>query len=390
MVITLIVGNGFDIGLGMKTKYTDFIDMCYLKKERQPGTALWRLKEHLVKDKEEAGKDWWKRNWADAEKEFGRLDVPVLGEQSTVADFEECLADFKNEFQLFLKKQNDAIRIPNDKVMELYQNMGNCVFGIGERLRSKYKKSFFRRIAQGGVVDVNVITYNYTDVLDRLLLKREDYKPGNGIVCKLPSGNEIPYRFNEVLHVHGNFATEIIFGVDDKAQIINEKVRDACLRKNYFIKKIVDDFLGNENESRARDMIQGSSCVITLGLSFGETDRSWWELLFNRASTGNLLLVPCIYRNKANDDVQPEKTKLYADEFYKMFRCVEEANEDRFPPAEIVKLAYMVMPSESKDPEGNRVWCDPFNLGWMGRMIGVKDVMKDLNLGDGYDDEEEK
>ena len=46
--------------------------------------------------------------------------------------------------------------------------------------------------------------------------------------------------------------------------------------------------------------------------------------------------------------------------------------------------------SESKDPEGNRVWCDPFNLGWMGRMIGVKDVMKDLNLGDGYDDEEEK
>ena len=122
MQLTCIVGNGLDIGLGMKTRFTDFIDLHYLKQERDPNSVLGRFQALLRADKERAERERVWRDWADAEREFGQLDAPVLDPQRPFEDFETCLTDFKKEFNIFLKKQNDAIRIPpeptDDEVLE--------------------------------------------------------------------------------------------------------------------------------------------------------------------------------------------------------------------------------------------------------------------------------
>ena len=237
MVVTLIVGNGFDIGLGMKTKFTDFIDLHYLTLHKEPGSVLARFQEALMEDKKCAGSKWRNRSWADAEKEFGLLDTGVLSKDSPVEDFETCLTDFKAELRLFLKQQNDAIKIPEEKLDLLYQEFGKCVVGVGEKLRTRYKKAFYNQLQTHQIVDVNIITYNYTDVIDRMLKKHRQFPKGNGLIVKFPSGREFPFRIKTIHHVHGDLGTEIVFGVDDEMQIKNKDVREAFVRKGYLVKK---------------------------------------------------------------------------------------------------------------------------------------------------------
>ena len=70
MQLTCIVGNGLDIGLGMKTRFTDFIDLHYLKLERDPNSVLGRFQALLRADNERAERERVWREWADAEREF--------------------------------------------------------------------------------------------------------------------------------------------------------------------------------------------------------------------------------------------------------------------------------------------------------------------------------
>lgn len=378
MIITLIVGNGFDIGLGMKTKFTDFIDLHYLKQHKEPGSVLERFQEELKKDKSSAGSKWKSRSWADAEKEFGLLDSDVLSKDRPVEDFEACLTDFKDELRLFLKQQNDAIKIQDDKLDLLYQEFGKCVVGVGEKLSSKYKKAFYNHLQTHQLVDVNIITYNYTDVIDRMLQKRRQFPKGNGLVAKFPSGREVPFRIKTIHHVHGDLDTGIVFGVDDEMQIKNKDVREAFVRKGYLVKNTVDNLIGNENESRAKELIDEASCVVTLGLSFGETDKSWWNVLYEAASKRGKFLVGCVYKEAQDRQAVPEATKIYRDEFLKMFKCVGKTDTEKLKAEEILQCLHLVLPASTNDPDGNSVWCDPLNLQWIGRQIGVPEAMASL------------
>ena len=48
MALTYVIGNGFDINLGLKTKYSDFYDH-YLKQDSPNGNLL-RFKSNILKD----------------------------------------------------------------------------------------------------------------------------------------------------------------------------------------------------------------------------------------------------------------------------------------------------------------------------------------------------
>ncbi len=381
MVITVLIGNGFDIGLGMKTRYTDFLDLCYLREESPGNSPVQRLKQHILKEKVAKGGDSSNVNWADAEWAFGQLDEDVLGNDEPFESFRICLADFKNKFEDFLRRQNDAVSISEEKRRAVGQAFCECVVRIGEKLATKYRRRFYQPFRAGKeYVEINVITYNYTDVLDRMLSDLMKFQSGDGLSYKIQDGKEAICRVKEILHVHGDLKSDIIFGVDDESQIKNEKVREGCRLSNYLVKKDIDFVQGDEYEKRAVDLINKSNCIITLGLSFGETDKTWWGILLEKARAKHFLLVPCVYRATRKAEVLPEATQRHKDEFVKMFKSVNGANIDPIQPKEIVEFINFVMPSDSTDPDGNTVWCDPFNLQWIGKEIGVADAMKRLNL----------
>ena len=378
MQLTCIVGNGLDIGLGMKTRFTDFIDLHYLKLERDPNSVLGRFQALLRADKDRAERERVWREWADAEREFGQLDVPMLDPQRPFEDFEMCLTDFKKEFNVFLKKQNDAIRIPPERELELYTKFCLSVLNLGTLLRRKYSRRFYEVLPANQSVGINIITFNYTDVLDRLLKSRSKFSESSMLVGDLKNGQKRNYRIRRIHHVHGVLASDMVFGVDDLDQIKNEKVRQGCAAHKYFVKKTIDDVLGNENEPVASQLIAESGCLITLGLSFGVTDKSWWNILFKRVFSDKTLLVPCVYQEKEGVPPLPEQTKLYEDAYRQMFKTIDPQLRDGQIQANMTQCMNLVLPAHSLDPDGKDVWCDPLNLKWLGEKIGIPAAMTQM------------
>ena len=68
MTITYLIGNGFDIGLGLKTGYPDFINWYLSRPPQSPETA-WLRSEILAKQEQ----------WSDAEMAFGALKFSEHG-----------------------------------------------------------------------------------------------------------------------------------------------------------------------------------------------------------------------------------------------------------------------------------------------------------------------
>ena len=376
MQLTCIVGNGLDIGLGMKTRFTDFIDLHYLKLERDPNSVLGRFQALLRADKERAERERVWRDWADAEREFGQLNVPVLDPKRPFEDFEMCLTDFKKEFNVFLKKQNDAIRIPPERELELYTKFCLSVLNLGTLLRRKYSRRFYEVLPANQSVGINIITFNYTAVLDRLLKFISKFSENNMLVGDLANGQKRYFRIRRIHHVHGALSSDMVFGVDDLDQIKNEKVRQGCAAHKYLVKKTVDEVLGNENEQVAAQLIAESGCIVTLGLSFGVTDKSWWDILFKRVFTDKALLVPCVYQEKEGVPPLPEQTKLYEDAYRQMFKTIDPKFRDGQIQANMTQCMNLVLPAHSLDPDGKDVWCDPLNLKWLGEKIGIPAAME--------------
>ena len=63
MRYVIMIGNGFDIGLGLKTSYRDFID-AYIQMECDNENIAW-MRAQMSEDP---------RQWSDAEMAFGKLN----------------------------------------------------------------------------------------------------------------------------------------------------------------------------------------------------------------------------------------------------------------------------------------------------------------------------
>ena len=91
MNITYIIGNGFDLALGLCTDYPSFIKhyvdempQRVQKGEVRTDSPLLKLCENMKDNLE---------TWADAERAFGRLKFSSMGDKA-ISVYDECYDDF--------------------------------------------------------------------------------------------------------------------------------------------------------------------------------------------------------------------------------------------------------------------------------------------------------
>ncbi len=89
MNVTFLVGNGFDIGLGLKTRYSDFYEE-YCKADKADSEAITKFKRTLRE---------WQNNkskkiidWSDFEFAFGQYAKQFAPEDSHL--YLECFEHF--------------------------------------------------------------------------------------------------------------------------------------------------------------------------------------------------------------------------------------------------------------------------------------------------------
>jgi hypothetical protein len=275
--VTFIIGNGFDLQMGLKTRWKDFYKV-YLNDTENDSEVIKKFKNLILKDKEN---EWG--NWSDFELGMGKESKNFNSKEEIVA----CHADFVKKFNIYIRNQCEKVDWDNvsDKEKDAFDG---SMYIFLENIH-EYSK-------------LNFLQFNYTDIFDILLGEAEFYKGTSiGVV--------------ENLHIHGKMDDFIVIGVDNIEQIHNSVLREnykvtEILVKQKYLKIINEMEEGiSSNNKKAIESINSSDVICIFGSSIGETDAYWWKIIGNWLRKANRSL--CIFNGRywTRKDKSPTEIK---------------------------------------------------------------------------------
>lgn len=272
MRIVFILGNGFDLNLGIPTGYQDFYDF-YLK---QPSKSKDVSKVKAFLERERYTK------WADLEVGLGNYTSSV----ESIQELDAVYYDISDRLREYLKTCMDAFTV-NDK-MTATINTGLTAAhtflpqGMRDSITS-YKLDHYPDF-------IDVITFNYTDTLERIL------NPKSPIRYPIQLTSDASLR--SINHIHMRLEDEdFIMGVNDDSQISGKEILNDELRA-ILVKPFINRQLQNLIDTRCINLIDSADLVCLFGVSMGETDLFWWRRLGAHFMNTNLRILLFTYDEK--------------------------------------------------------------------------------------------
>ncbi|MDD5891985.1 MAG: AbiH family protein [Bacteroidales bacterium] len=258
MKLTFVLGNGFDIALGLNTRYTDFYN-AFLAGETSTfdsvGTQIIHHPE-LVAMLEE-NKD--NPLWADLEL--------LLGKSIYRFNSADCLREEKtyleNSLNDYISAEQKRLVVNTDKGDEIRQAL--------DKLIDRFKNYFDWSFKNEEKIVVQFVTFNYSDTIERIVK----------VVNKNDSTQNIIYE--KPIYIHGKIGDRIILGLDNKSQYTDRTgLRDRINNKEVKLileKPELNRLFRNREYLDAIRAIKDADKIILYGTSIGETDVSWWKTI---------------------------------------------------------------------------------------------------------------
>lgn len=245
----IVLGNGFDLSLGLPTSYHSLVESSQFLEEVEKGNRLARFLKESTRNTS---------NWCGLESDL--LRYTKLGGNNY---------DFLYSDYISLKK---AI-----KAYYLYVNNNFvCKPSIG----SDVLISNYARYLQAKNSELLIINFNYTTSAKRVIYNSagryggkflkfiEIFDDFSDIISDLTGEQFSPYlKHIRVIHPHGTVEDDIIFGVNDNADI-----GDSIFLKKSAAKSYRPNFNWNDLNSSAE--------IIFYGHSLGETDHQYFNDFF--------------------------------------------------------------------------------------------------------------
>lgn len=345
MNITFMIGNGFDINCGLKCTYRDVYNE-YVK-EPSSSASVEKFKKEIASDLQ---------TWADFEVAMAEHMSSFLYEK----DFLLCLRDFKKYLNFYLKKEegkftklllDDQIRFETDK--EMIQSLNTFYRGISHNLDHQIEE-----MLHSSAPFLRAITFNYTSIFDELYNhikgSKEDY----------------------VLHIHGSLSdNDIVLGMDNTKQLPLTAFQLSERTERAFIKPTFNKIFDETRFTKAMTWIQNSTVICVYGLSLGDSDYTWRNMLFKwllEDNSRHLFLYDYKYSSLSN---------LTADE---KFDYEDEAKESLFHLWKALKSEQTACMDRIHIPCGRNI----FNIGTIFQKKleessinekSKKDLLKELN-----------
>lgn len=276
MNITFLIGNGFDINLGLNTRYSDFYPYFVEKSTQTNMIRAWLKEDELL--------------WADLEEQLGKKLENV--EENEQDKFYEDKAELDGLLLEYLGQEQEKVSIPNKEKEisdEFARSLMTFYSGLSEVARNSitstcdtYKNEEFKYC---------FICFNYTDALDQIVNVTRKLKSP----LTTHSGN-VGLRNNllgTVLHIHGTLNEEMILGVNDIEQVNSAFLKNDAEFLDTFIKRRMNNSIGQRKTEHAQKLIGASHIICIFGMSIGSTDKMWWEEIINwlNASDKNKLVI---------------------------------------------------------------------------------------------------
>ena len=235
----LIIGNGFDLDLGMKTSYKDFFNSRFWPFHKtlydySPNNYSYpqALSDALLMEKEES-------NWFDIEGAMGRYACHRRRDDSGYVhpDCVERAQDDKTQYEK-ITSDLKAYLLDVQKKTEIKTD--------------SVAAQVFKAIIGNGYFD-KIFTFNYTDL--------------KSIAATLRVNTDFWYT-----HMHGSLDTEIILGIESRMEF-DPLYRFMCKEYNpNYETRLLIRFLNEAEE------------VVIFGHSLGEIDYHYFQSFFKKQS----------------------------------------------------------------------------------------------------------
>lgn len=272
MKITLLIGNGFDIAQGAKTKYTDFYEVY------KNSTPVNDLEERMID--EIKGPEY--NNWANLEEELGKFTAKA----TNPADFITFYYHMLEELHKYLKNEEENYSI--DKLEKFINDLS-----FPERYLNNAEQSNimnFLRIFNRESITLTVISYNYTSIFEKYI----GYKDNN-LPLKSRAGFVNSCVLDRIYKIHGTLDETPILGVNDASQISNIALGEDLDLQDILIKPQANNVLGSLVEENCKKSIRESTVILIHGLSLGTTDKMWWKEIGIRLQKNDTIRIIYFY-----------------------------------------------------------------------------------------------
>lgn len=273
MNVTFLIGNGFDLNLGLKTRYADFYK--YYKEKKFDDM----ISKSIATDF---------KMWSDLEMGLGAFLKDV--DETQIDEFLDSKSTLERTLAEYLTLENDRMVIDTEPNFAAEFSKNTVGFWNDFNLEDKEQR---KRVVSNTTEEIQYqfISFNYTNSLDRMISVAQTHKKQFG--THVARGSTYGETVVAPLHIHGILTDDLILGLDNVSQIQNEKLAKNPALADYIIKASVNKALGERRIEQAKAIIDKSKYVCLFGLSIGETDGMWWEYLvewLNRSEDNRLVL----------------------------------------------------------------------------------------------------
>lgn len=259
--VTFLIGNGFDLNCGLRTRFTDMYP-SYLEKE-STNAFIRKFKEDIKKDEKMHFQSW---------SDFEMGMASYLQQLNSEEEFLSCLEDFSAHMNDYLLQEQESF----SKIVQ-----GQISVYVTERFE-KTLNSFYHGLPQNGKIkeienrlsvdpaNYSFIIYNYTNSFDYLL----------DIYLHTHDTVNMRQKFKNPIHIHGSLAIGTALGIDNEGQIGNLKFKLSQSAKRAFIKPFYNSIFDAAIPKEALNMIIESHIICIFGKQLGQSDLTWNKAVF--------------------------------------------------------------------------------------------------------------
>lgn len=266
MNILFLIGNGFDLNLGMKTRYSDFYK--YYKSIKTTSNLVKRLKTEIDGNIE---------NWSDLELALGEYTRNL----NSTEEFNEVFENIEDNLAEYLDSEEKNFDFNQFDIKKLFQCLANPENYLLPTDKDKIK--VFIRKWNNEQHNINIITFNYTKSIEKLV----DYKDTPIQINKYTNKISPSIIIQKIEHVHGYTNERMVMGVNDTSQISNNKFHTNQEIIETLIKSECNQAQKHNIDVWCKKQILESNLICIFGSSIGDTDNMWWKLI------GEQLLYDC-------------------------------------------------------------------------------------------------
>ena len=278
MKILYIIGNGFDLNLDLKTSYKDFYD--YYKSIDSSNNNIKNLKTNISNNY---------KNWSDLELALGQYTE----EFKTVDDFDEAFEDIGEQLAEYLKQEESKFDFTKvDKEM-FFENLVKPESFLP--VADKNKISLFKKKYATSNWIVNIFTFNYTTIIEKIIEQKKNIKIGHHI-------NNNYVTLKGVEHIHGYVDNRMVLGVNDVSQLKNKEFHQNIDVLEAIVKEKCNTAYGHTIDTQFKEKIKQADFICIFGASIGDTDNIWWELIGEVISEK---YIPIIIFTKGEEVISP-------------------------------------------------------------------------------------